>query len=224
MKPRDRAFTLIETLVAVMLIALLAALLLGTIGRVQQGAKRTECGSNLRQLGAAFAMYASDYQGFTPRAAEWHDDRPIWLGTVPRYLGLPTTFQWAELPSFRVLQCPSHPTPGIPSAYVLNAFAFETRPEWKPSPPVRSNGLRNPAALAWLVEASDQFGPARYAPFDAIFYEVYHVVYHPDHILTRLSFARHVGRTSNVLYADGHVSQVQRPIELDRFDDGIRRR
>jgi prepilin-type N-terminal cleavage/methylation domain-containing protein/prepilin-type processing-associated H-X9-DG protein len=57
------AFTLLELLVSLAIIAVLAALLLPALARGRGSAQQVRCGSNLRQLGLAAHMYWDDNAG-----------------------------------------------------------------------------------------------------------------------------------------------------------------
>lgn len=65
-----RAFTLTELLTVIAIIGVLAAILIATIGRVRENARKVQCGSNLRQVAMAMLLYSNDRKGFFPAAAD----------------------------------------------------------------------------------------------------------------------------------------------------------
>ncbi len=74
---RHAGFTLIELLVVVAIIAMLIAMLLPSMRQAQKLARIVTCGSNLRQVTIAMAMYAHDHDRRLPYAGDLYHRRVI---------------------------------------------------------------------------------------------------------------------------------------------------
>lgn len=68
---KHHAFSLVELLTVISVIAILSAILLTSIGYIRQNAGESVSRSNLRQLGSAMLMYSSENEGKLPPAGMW---------------------------------------------------------------------------------------------------------------------------------------------------------
>ena len=111
-----RAFTLVELLVVVGIIAILIAILMPALRRAREQANGVACASNQRQLMMAFLLFAADHKGHLPgNFTDFANPDPLkraWLlnanepftnapqgGTIYRYLQNKDVYRCPSIPA-----------------------------------------------------------------------------------------------------------------------------
>lgn len=109
-RPRA-AFTLVELLVAIAVVAVLAALLFPALERSRDAARTAACASNLRQLAAAALSYAGEHRGQFPWGLRVEGgETACWDFIVGADGKARPGLLWDHVPGEdrkRVLQCPA---------------------------------------------------------------------------------------------------------------------
>ncbi len=99
-----KAFTLIEMLVVIAIIAILAGLLVPMVGKALASARNAKCMSNLRQIYMASLSWSMDNKGLVVRGVGG-TDYPVWSDALAPYLGMKSAGTTGKRPE-GVYACP----------------------------------------------------------------------------------------------------------------------
>lgn len=213
------AFTLVELLVVIAVIALIAAMLLPSLTRSKASAQRTQCAGNLRQLGLASQMYWDDNSGtcFLWQLGATNGGRLYWFGWLQD--GSEGHREFDPLPGALYPYLRVH-TIGICPAlnYSLSQFKLKATGaaygygynrflSAPPSqPPIKISQVKRPSEIALFADAAqvnDFQAPASKA--NPMLEEWYYIDTSADYPNGHF---RH-GRRANAGFCDGHVATEQ---------------
>lgn len=195
MKSVRCAFTLVELLVVVAIIALLAAILFPVFGRARDNARAASCKSNMKQIYTAMRVYAQDFDGSYPSNASLGNSSFRYITDT---MSLPALIN-PYTKSDQIWNCPSQPEAykeaGMPG-YWWAKNATQMR-----APDAAEDGTNALNVLIWdnypyrlpsplnVVQTNTATGPQQ------------HTI--PN---TSANYCAHVGNTNfNALWFDGHV-------------------
>ncbi len=152
MKHQNNYFTLIELLVVISIITTLCSMLMPTLSRAKNSARRTQCMNHLRQLGLAMTCYSDDNDGYlkpyiTNAPTEEHPGLN-WAGwTYPYYQEV------------RILKCPSS-TGKVPTATTEGFRAYDGSYAWNYDGTQGNRGplcafIRQPSQAYLIMDSGD---------------------------------------------------------------------
>jgi len=193
-----RGMTFIEILILVVLLSIMLILIFPAIMTVRAKGRKTQCMSNLRQVGMALEIYSHSYEGRLPpwlnrrhdafgRSTKW--DNPELLNEALR----------RRIADSGVVYCPNDPYAGRDvDRYGVNhrffSYHFATRPEMKGAH-VTMEGL--------FVGSKQKASPSEYIMLrDANMAFVNKLPGRPDR------GCEHLGGV-NAIYLDGHASWLR---------------
>ena len=210
------AFSLVELLVVLGIIAVLIGFLLPSLRRAREAAKATQCAANLRSVGQALMIYVNTNAGYFPGWSGWHvaggngtgDDEPgpAWTELLGREFN-PATRQV-------IWNCPSFPEEFRINYFLSARFTFASNRFH-----LRFSEVR---LASQFVLGGDCTQQLLYPPVFGVAPKASDDCDKDDATQEGVVFADQVGGLNmhrggnNILFADGHVDLAPR-FELGRM-------
>jgi prepilin-type N-terminal cleavage/methylation domain-containing protein/prepilin-type processing-associated H-X9-DG protein len=204
-KHRPKGFTLIELLVVISIIALLLAILMPSLSKAKQQARRLICSSNMRQMGIALKTYLMDNRDHLPDSScHISDPDKYWIAILSKYLGEDLLFQCPsdESKNFIDWNKPfdTQPADARWSSFALNALLDSQCPRYNG----RYNdvkAIRKPQYCIYVSESPSSWTSEDHVHPEWWFYNI-------DLAKGKVAWDRHSKR-SNYLFADGHAELLE---------------
>lgn len=204
---RQRAFTLVELLVVVGIIAVLMSILLPALNRANEAAKKTQCAANLRQLGQIFYLYANENRGYLPYQN--------WVSYVNTYLKVKKKYPNTSVTVFPI-PCPSRPI--VNETVQATNYSVNSRLGVLVNASVWQIRLRARAAaeciLAYDAKWAGEWNPPSGADWSSTYASDYGRGYTGisvvdyRHLRPNDASLNSTKGYANILYVDGHVGSV----------------
>ena len=149
------AFTLVELLVVIGIIAILIAMLLPALNKARESSLKTACLSNLRQLGQSMTFYANDTRNWLPNSNPPHTT--VATDIVPADYVLPL-LNTLYLHSPAVFHCPANSNSPVPVAIKDAEYTYPDSARisydfysiwWDPAYGPKLGRIKSSAPLAW---------------------------------------------------------------------------
>ena len=200
----NQGFTLIELLVVLMIIGALTAILVPTLSRAKENAKKTKCLSNVRQLQIALQLYADSNDGRVP--SREYEEGAVWVDRLEPYYT-----------NRKLLHCPTDKK-DVDQSYLLNGFTDyfamnSYASNWDEFFGAYKTGGFEGMKLSDIIKPADTItiGEKRADSDDDSYMDIWPPEYGGSDHLTEVAHGKHGSRRnvrssgSNYAFADGSV-------------------